>query len=64
MHAGPAGAISPADRFFEFALLGLLASGYLAVAGSGYLDAPTVLITAAALLTRSFTWGDRDQLFS
>jgi protein-glutamine gamma-glutamyltransferase len=54
MHAGPAGAISPADRFFEFALLGLLASGYFAVAGSGYLDAPTVLITAAALLTRSF----------
>jgi len=49
-----AGALSPADRFFEFSLLGLLMAGYLAVAGSGYLDAPTVLITAAALLTRSF----------
>ena len=54
MHAASAGAISPADRFFEFSLLGLLASGYLAVAGSGYLDAPTVLITAAALLARAF----------
>jgi transglutaminase-like putative cysteine protease len=41
------------DRFFELSLLGLLASGFLAVAGSGYLDAPTVVITAAALLTRA-----------
>src|SRR5271169_889380 len=41
------------DRFFELSLLGLLASGFLAVAGSGYLDAPTVVITAAALLTRT-----------
>src|SRR5271169_3346785 len=41
------------DRFFQFALLGLLASGFLAVAGSGYLDAPTIVITAAALLTRA-----------
>src|SRR5579864_4905521 len=54
MHAASAGPVSPADRFFEFSLLGLLASGYLAVAGSGYLDAPTVLITAAALLARAF----------
>jgi protein-glutamine gamma-glutamyltransferase len=41
------------DRFFQLALLGLLASGFLAVAGSGYLDAPTIAITAAALLTRA-----------
>ena len=41
------------DRFFELSLLGLLASGFLAVAGSGYLDAPTIVITAAALLTRA-----------
>jgi len=54
MQTVAAGALSPADRFFEFSLLGLLMAGYLAVAGSGYLDAPTVLITAAALLTRSF----------
>src|SRR5579871_4403692 len=43
---------TPVDRFFEFSLLGLLASGFLAVAGSGYLDSPTVAITAAALLVR------------
>lgn len=54
MHAASVGQVSPADRFFEFSLLGLLTSGYLAVAGSGYLDAPTVLITAAALLARAF----------
>jgi protein-glutamine gamma-glutamyltransferase len=41
------------DKFFEFSLLGLLASGFLAVAGSGYLDRPTVIITAAALLVRT-----------
>ncbi len=38
------------DRFFELSLLGLLASGFLAVAGSGYLDAPTVVLTASAAL--------------
>jgi protein-glutamine gamma-glutamyltransferase len=41
------------DRFFELSLLGLLASGFLAVAGSGYLDAPTIVFTAAALITRT-----------
>src|SRR5271155_5838013 len=41
------------DRFFELSLLGLLSSGFLAVAGSGYLDVPTVVITAVALLTRA-----------
>ncbi|HTS25543.1 MAG TPA: DUF3488 and transglutaminase-like domain-containing protein [Bryobacteraceae bacterium] len=40
------------DRFFQFSILGLVASGYLAVAGSGYLDAPTVMLTAAGLLLR------------
>jgi len=44
---------SPVDRFFELSLLGLLASGFLAVAGSGYLDGPTIVITAAALITRA-----------
>src|SRR5215813_10145807 len=42
----------PVERFFQFSLLGLVASGYLAVAGSGYLDAPTVLLTAAGLFLR------------
>ncbi len=54
MPAVSGGSSSPVDRFFEFSLLGLLASGFLAVAGSGYLDTPTVLITAAALFTRAF----------
>src|ERR1700722_6649887 len=46
-------AVNQVDRFFELSLLGLLASGFLAVAGSGYLDTPTIVITAAALLTRA-----------
>ena len=40
MRPDSAAPVSPADRFFEFALLGLLASGFLAVVGSGYLDTP------------------------
>src|SRR5436305_9001502 len=43
----------PVERFFQFSLLGLVASDYLAVAGSGYLDAPTGLLTAAGLLLRA-----------
>lgn len=43
----------PVDLFFEFSLLGLLTSGYLAVAGSGYLDAPTAALTAAGLALRA-----------
>ena len=52
MSSVPTGVVSPVDRFFQFSLLGLLASGYLAVLGSGYLDTPTIVITAAALLLR------------
>lgn len=40
------------ERFFQFSLLGLVASGYLAVAGSGYLDTPTIVLTAAGMLLR------------
>src|ERR1035441_7785651 len=40
------------ERFFQFALLGLVASGYLAVAGSGYLDGPTMALTASGLVLR------------
>jgi len=43
---------APVERFFQFSLLGLLASGYLAVAGSGYLDAPTLVLAAAGLVFR------------
>jgi protein-glutamine gamma-glutamyltransferase len=41
------------ERFFDFALLGLAACGFLAVAGSGYLDVPTIVFTTAALLLRA-----------
>jgi len=41
-----------ADRFFQFSLLGLVASGYLAVASSGYLDTPTIALAAVGLLLR------------
>jgi uncharacterized protein YjeT (DUF2065 family) len=57
MSSATTGAISPVDRFFEFALLGLLTSGYLAVVGSGYLDTPTMLLTAAAILFRGLLVG-------
>jgi protein-glutamine gamma-glutamyltransferase len=53
MQPDSAAPVSPADRFFEFALLGLLASGFLAVVGSGYLDTPTTVITAVALIVRA-----------
>src|SRR5215471_9996235 len=41
------------ERFFQFSLLGLVTSGYLAVAGSGYLDGPTIALTSAGLLSRA-----------
>src|SRR6478752_7683301 len=41
------------ERFFEFSLLGLLTSGYLAVAGSGYLDLPTTILTGVGLILRA-----------
>ncbi|HTP87269.1 MAG TPA: DUF3488 and transglutaminase-like domain-containing protein [Candidatus Acidoferrales bacterium] len=42
------------ERFFQFSLLGLVASGYLAVAGSGYLDEATIALTLAGLAARAF----------
>ncbi|MCC6389785.1 MAG: DUF3488 domain-containing protein [Bryobacterales bacterium] len=41
------------EPFFQFSLLALLASGYLAVVGSGYLDTPTAILTALGLLARA-----------
>jgi protein-glutamine gamma-glutamyltransferase len=46
------------ERFFDFALLGLAACGFLAVAGSGYLDSPTIVFTVAALLIRALALAD------
>jgi protein-glutamine gamma-glutamyltransferase len=53
MDRGSAGVLSSVDQFFELSLLGLLASGFLAVVGSGYLDVPTVVLTSAALIVRA-----------
>ncbi|MGH9663745.1 MAG: DUF3488 and transglutaminase-like domain-containing protein, partial [Bryobacteraceae bacterium] len=47
------GGSRPVERFFEFSLLGLLASGYLAVVGSGFLDFATISLTGAGLLLRA-----------
>jgi protein-glutamine gamma-glutamyltransferase len=43
------------ERFFQFALLGLMASGLLALAGSGYLETPVIVWTVAGLALRSLT---------
>src|SRR5689334_24265145 len=53
MVRGDGSAAVSVERFFQFSLLGLVASGYLAVAGSGYLDAPTIFLTAAGLILRA-----------
>ncbi len=53
MARSEASAAASVERFFQFSLLGLVTSGYLAVAGSGYLDTPTVALTAAGLLLRA-----------
>ena len=41
------------ERFFQISVLGLVTSGYLAVAGSGYLDTPTIVLTGLGLLLRA-----------
>jgi transglutaminase-like putative cysteine protease len=53
MSRSPATGAASVERFFQFALWGLVVSGYLAVAGSGYLDTPTVILTGAGLLARA-----------
>src|SRR5579863_9455425 len=40
------------ERFFQFSLLGMLASGYFAVASSGYLDWPTQAVLLLGLIVR------------
>jgi transglutaminase-like putative cysteine protease len=46
-------ALSTVERFFQFSLLGMLASGFLALAGSGHLDWATQIALAAALMARA-----------
>lgn len=53
MARSDASAAVSVERFFQFSLLGLVTSGYLAVAGSGYLDTPTIALTGAGLLLRA-----------
>ncbi|MBK7927438.1 MAG: DUF3488 domain-containing protein [Bryobacterales bacterium] len=43
---------NPLEQFFQVALLGMIASGYGAVAASGTLDAPTLAGTGVAILAR------------
>jgi transglutaminase-like putative cysteine protease len=45
--------LASVDRFFQFSLLGLVASGFLALASSGYPDRATVLLTLTALIART-----------
>lgn len=45
-------AIPTLERVFEISLLGMIASGYFAVAGSGTLDPLTAILTGAGLLWR------------
>jgi hypothetical protein len=47
--------VTSIDRFFQFSLLGLVASGFFALAGSHYLDPPTLWLTFAALVVRALT---------
>ena len=41
------------ERVFQVSLLGLVASGFLSVAGSGFLDTVTLTLTTAGLLLRA-----------
>lgn len=41
------------ERFFQLSLWGLVASGYLAVAGSGFLDIPTIVLAGCGLILRA-----------
>jgi hypothetical protein len=45
--------VSPVERFFQFSLLGLVASGYFALAASGALGRTTLILTFAALVARA-----------
>lgn len=50
--SAPNAAVS-VERFFELSILGLVASGFLAVAGSGYLDFATLALTSTGLVLRA-----------
>ena len=50
----PAAFSQTPERFFEFSLLGMVATGFLALASSGFLDRPTLILTILGLLLRVF----------
>ncbi len=52
MRPSEGGAPASVERFLQFALLGLVASGFLAIAGSGRLDTPTIALVGAGLFVR------------
>ncbi len=45
--------VESVERFFQFSLLGLIASAYFALAGAGFLDRPTLVLTFIGLLLRA-----------
>jgi protein-glutamine gamma-glutamyltransferase len=45
--------VESVERFFQFSLLGLITSAYFALAGSGSLDRPTLVLTFIGLLIRA-----------
>jgi protein-glutamine gamma-glutamyltransferase len=45
----------PIEHFFQVSLLGLLVSGFLALAFSSYLDAPTIVLTSIGFLVRAIS---------
>jgi protein-glutamine gamma-glutamyltransferase len=45
--------VASVERFFQFSLLGLITSGYCALAATGFLDRPTLILTFAGLLVRA-----------
>ncbi len=51
-------AVLSVERFLDFSLLGLAAAGFFAIAGSGYLDVPTVAFTVGVLALRAFVLAD------
>lgn len=53
MARSPTGPAISVDRFFELSLVGLVTSGYLAVLGSAFLDAPTAIAVAVGLVLRT-----------
>lgn len=53
LRRGRAFDVASIDRFYEWSLWVMLASGYCAVAGSGALDAPSLVSGAATLIARA-----------